>query len=538
MQARSPAANPADLDAGSAPGNSTAEFQRLFAGTGWEATRHAHQSFGSGTETVWLRFAIDFHPRASDNENADLAPGAYHLVQQYAWIDSLTLLHQTPDGLVRRIKSGDMIPFAERRPPHRLPVFAVELRPGLNRFLLRVKSRSEKFLALKLRPAGETDPQDLAWVVVVATAGLASFVSLLIAVVLRERLAWFYITYALSLSIVLLVWEGYGHSLLYPQNPEYNDPLVQGLLCVFLFCLLEFWRRLLILSLLSPLLDRMMRLLGATLLGSIALVLVPGESHAIWDLVTNAGVLGTMLLLLYSGWLAIRRGFSPAYWSMIGVGLFMAAMTVFNFAGIGDFPGNDYTRLAPYFAFFFEFSLFLASMVIRMRFLSQIAAESARDPGGETQAKTATTPVPVSSQTHEDTAAGERSHIDAPRKAMQTTRLPRSDIRELCRRLTRLLEQERLFADEDLSQERLGGLLELSRHQMSELFQLTYASSYYDAVNRLRINEARRLLVDESERTVLSIALAVGYASKSSFNTEFRKRCGVSPTEFRQSARE
>ena len=55
-------------------------------------------------------------------------------------------------------------------------------------------------------------------------------------------------------------------------------------------------------------------------------------------------------------------------------------------------------------------------------------------------------------------------------------------------------------------------------------------------INGYRVAEAKRLLVDPdlAERTILSIAYDVGFASVGPFNRSFRMQAGMSPTEFRQ----
>lgn len=58
----------------------------------------------------------------------------------------------------------------------------------------------------------------------------------------------------------------------------------------------------------------------------------------------------------------------------------------------------------------------------------------------------------------------------------------------------------------------------------------------FDFVNEYRINYAKELLLDQKRQdlTVLEILYDAGFNSKSSFNTEFKKRTGVTPTEYRK----
>ena len=94
---------------------------------------------------------------------------------------------------------------------------------------------------------------------------------------------------------------------------------------------------------------------------------------------------------------------------------------------------------------------------------------------------------------------------------------------------------EQIYCDEDLSQERLASLLEIKRHQLSELLRVVHNTNFYSFINRHRIACARKLLLEQPDRSVLSIALASGFNSKSTFNSEFKKQTGMTPVEFRKS---
>jgi len=60
--------------------------------------------------------------------------------------------------------------------------------------------------------------------------------------------------------------------------------------------------------------------------------------------------------------------------------------------------------------------------------------------------------------------------------------------------------------------------------------------NFYDFINRYRILEAKQLLTNPKDPkiTVLEVLYEVGFNSKSSFNTLFKKYTGLTPTEFRK----
>ena len=85
---------------------------------------------------------------------------------------------------------------------------------------------------------------------------------------------------------------------------------------------------------------------------------------------------------------------------------------------------------------------------------------------------------------------------------------------------------------QDISQEMNVPVRELSvliNHQLGQHF--------YDFVNTYRIEKAKEILKDSSKSkvTILEILYEVGFNSKSSFNTAFKKHTGNTPTEYRKS---
>jgi AraC-like DNA-binding protein len=72
-------------------------------------------------------------------------------------------------------------------------------------------------------------------------------------------------------------------------------------------------------------------------------------------------------------------------------------------------------------------------------------------------------------------------------------------------------------------------------HYVSQVLNQDLGINFYDLINRQRIESAKAALAAFPEKTVLDIALEVGFNSKSTFNTAFRQHAGMTPTEFRRS---
>jgi AraC-like DNA-binding protein len=102
---------------------------------------------------------------------------------------------------------------------------------------------------------------------------------------------------------------------------------------------------------------------------------------------------------------------------------------------------------------------------------------------------------------------------------------------------------EAALATPELCRDSLLNLRSLSRgigekaHYVSQVINRDLNSNFYELLNRHRIAQAKQLLAENPDQTVLEIALAVGFNSKSTFNTAFRRDTGMTPSEFRAQGR-
>jgi AraC-like DNA-binding protein len=118
----------------------------------------------------------------------------------------------------------------------------------------------------------------------------------------------------------------------------------------------------------------------------------------------------------------------------------------------------------------------------------------------------------------------------------EKSKIASMDLDALELRLIQLMS-EKIFCDEDLTLTRLASLLGVKQGQLSEYFQRRFGFGFYHFINQHRVNEAKLLLLESPSRSVLSVADAVGFNSKSTFNRVFLEIVGMTPTEFRISGK-
>ncbi len=110
------------------------------------------------------------------------------------------------------------------------------------------------------------------------------------------------------------------------------------------------------------------------------------------------------------------------------------------------------------------------------------------------------------------------------------------DVESAIARLTRAMEEDRPYLKDDLSLPELAAKTGLSPHQLSEILNREMGSSFKAYINRYRVGEARRILRERPDATIIEVALECGFRSKSAFNDIFREETGTTPTEYRRRA--
>ncbi len=102
-------------------------------------------------------------------------------------------------------------------------------------------------------------------------------------------------------------------------------------------------------------------------------------------------------------------------------------------------------------------------------------------------------------------------------------------------RLANHMQAQRPYLDAELSLQKLADGIGLPDKLVSQLINQHLGKHFFDYINEFRITEAKALLQNQPELTVLEILYQVGFNSKSSFYTAFKKETGQTPTNYRRS---
>ena len=129
---------------------------------------------------------------------------------------------------------------------------------------------------------------------------------------------------------------------------------------------------------------------------------------------------------------------------------------------------------------------------------------------------------------------------DAPAsiKKYERSSLTSGTAERYLKRLLQLMETEKLYLDSKLTISKLADKLSIPVPHLSQTINEKLNQTFIDFINTYRVDEAKRRLLDPTRKhySVLAIAEEVGFNSKSSFNSVFKKHVQMTPSEFRKAS--
>lgn len=99
-------------------------------------------------------------------------------------------------------------------------------------------------------------------------------------------------------------------------------------------------------------------------------------------------------------------------------------------------------------------------------------------------------------------------------------------------KLEHAMKEEQLFLQDNLSLKKLSESIAESENHISETLSQYLHTKFFQFVNSFRVEAAKKAL-EESDKLIINIAYDVGFNSKSTFNTAFKKFVGHSPSAYR-----
>lgn len=103
-------------------------------------------------------------------------------------------------------------------------------------------------------------------------------------------------------------------------------------------------------------------------------------------------------------------------------------------------------------------------------------------------------------------------------------------------RLENVMSAQQVFLESDITLPKLAKRINCSVNHLSQVINLGFNMSFFDYLNKFRVEFAKGLLAEPEgqDNSVLYIAFAVGYNSNSAFYSAFNKYVGQTPAEYRR----
>ncbi len=122
----------------------------------------------------------------------------------------------------------------------------------------------------------------------------------------------------------------------------------------------------------------------------------------------------------------------------------------------------------------------------------------------------------------------------APKTKYERSTLTELSAKEIHLRLTEQMETQKLFKDPALTLGELSALLNVHANVLSQVINSIENKNFYDYINQKRVEELTRIIAlpENKNFTLLSLAYDSGFNSKTSFNRNFKKVTGLSPTAY------
>ena len=126
---------------------------------------------------------------------------------------------------------------------------------------------------------------------------------------------------------------------------------------------------------------------------------------------------------------------------------------------------------------------------------------------------------------------------DRPGKYERTALKADAAIR-IRKQLEEYMSKSRPYLNNELRLQDLAKQLNVPAYQLSQVINDQLNLTFFDYINRCRVEEAKRLIAAEPNSTLLEIAFKAGFNNKTSFSNAFKKFTTQTAVQFRKSQRQ
>lgn len=117
-------------------------------------------------------------------------------------------------------------------------------------------------------------------------------------------------------------------------------------------------------------------------------------------------------------------------------------------------------------------------------------------------------------------------------KEMNSNGLDGQSSKQLMQRITALMEHGQVYVQSELKLTDMAAMLGVTQHEMTRCVKQETGLAFTLFANRYRIDHAKRIMQEQPDAKLASVALASGFTNETSFFRVFKAITGLTPKEW------
>jgi AraC-like DNA-binding protein len=108
------------------------------------------------------------------------------------------------------------------------------------------------------------------------------------------------------------------------------------------------------------------------------------------------------------------------------------------------------------------------------------------------------------------------------------------EIKQQLDRISKQIEEEKIFAEQDLNLETLAELVNIKAKELSTIINQGFGNNFYHFINSFRIQYFKQILTksDYKNISIEGLSQLSGFKAKSTFYSAFKKTEGITPKQY------
>ena len=477
-------------------------FDKIQKLDSWNPISENQLSFNFTNDVIWLR----------GKTTEEVFSQGSILSLEWKALDYAVMYYPVQPKGFQSFETGDTIPKSKWTLPEALyPSFQIPNKKSVQYFYIRIQSKS--IISFPIRSLNE---RSLNKRMILETA--VTWLILGVCAVMFVFALFYFFAFGLSefffyagYVVCTVLWYngqyGNAYDVLWPESPWWQNKAILTFSTLGIPFSFQFVRMFLNTKVNNPRIDKILLIMGIVALFCVPAIIIADTTKIFSRIATYIYlisiplILGTALQIYFKG--EKRILFFLISW---GTYFIISYNTMFYLLGILPYS----TPLLYSAVFIFPIDLFFLLFNLLQKY---------------------------------ETLEGERNEIlhrivtlnNAPTTRYVKSKLNSVNTEESLAKLESWMRATKPYLDEKLDLEIASRAVGLTVQQTSELLNSKLGISFRSYLNSFRITEAKKFLIEKPEMSILSIAYATGFGSKTAFNVEFKKATGLSPVQYRNS---